>query len=180
MSNNHRKSSIKKGGGRNSSRVSPFSTEDDISNTDSGYTEDMNDVPMVMATVVSAPSFPRSSSKEKLATKTLSNPMKASFRDKSSTLLHEPPPEDTLPPPISVWPEALRQRVRQKLSKSPNVESGKRFLTKHGWPSGLQEAVLKSCRKIPVRFYIVDDSGSMISNDGRRVMTQAGRSRLIG
>lgn len=178
MSNANRKSSTKKGG--KSSRISPFSTEEDITNTDSGYTEDTHDTPMVMATVISSPSFPRSSSKEKLATKSLSNPMKASFRDKSSTFLYEPPPEDTLPPPVNIWPEALRQRVRNKLSKQPNIEAGKSFLTKNGWPSGLQEAVIKSCRKIPVRFYIVDDSGSMISNDGRRVMTHGGKSRLIG
>jgi hypothetical protein len=65
----------------------------------------------------------------------------------------------------------------------------RQFLSQYFWPIGLQNTVLKSCQKFPIRFMIVDDSGdesncaliefiafiscpfslgSMIQNDGHR------------
>lgn len=55
-----------------------------------------------------------------------------------------------------------------------DVDSTKRYLTKEEWPTSLQELLIKGCQRYPVRFFIVDDSGSMARNDGhRRIKTGA-------
>jgi len=61
----------------------------------------------------------------------------------------------------------------------PNKEGVKRFLTQSNWPPGLQEALIKSITKIPIRFFIVDDSGSMLSNDGKRRIGEGPTSKII-
>ena len=45
------------------------------------------------------------------------------------------------------------------------------FLSSKNWPPGLQTACVQSCEKLPVRFFIVDDSGSMALSDGHRVLS---------
>ena len=40
------------------------------------------------------------------------------------------------------------------------------ILSQKQWPNGLQEALIQSCEKFPVRFFVIDNSGSMIMNDG--------------
>jgi hypothetical protein len=61
------------------------------------------------------------------------------------------------------WPPKLVEAVINSLSRHPDEEGVARFLTKYHWPRGLQQAVIKSLKKIPVRFYVVDDSGNEIS-----------------
>ena len=53
------------------------------------------------------------------------------------------------------------------------------FLQKYGWPEGLQEAMVKSCLKMPVRFFITDDSGSMLTNDGNRIVGSDSRKKKL-
>jgi len=52
----------------------------------------------------------------------------------------------------------------------PDEAGARQFLTRHNWPVGLQELFLKGCVHLPIRFIIVDDSGSMTANDGRRLL----------
>lgn len=48
-------------------------------------------------------------------------------------------------------------------------ETGMRnFLGGHNWPNGLQDAVISTVKKMPVRFVICDDSGSMMTSDGAK------------
>jgi hypothetical protein len=56
-------------------------------------------------------------------------------------------------------------------SNSPINEGAIReFLSaKHHWPEGLQTQLVSSLKKIPLRFFICDDSGSMMTSDGHRV-----------
>jgi hypothetical protein len=54
----------------------------------------------------------------------------------------------------------------------PNELKTKEYLTSHKWPLGLQLALIKSLKKIPIRFIITDDSGSMMTNDGHRLIGQ--------
>ena len=46
--------------------------------------------------------------------------------------------------------------------------AGRALMTKHNWPPGLQQALIKTCTQMPIRFFITDDSGSMLTNDGHR------------
>ena len=55
--------------------------------------------------------------------------------------------------------------------------SCREFLSKEGWPRGLQETCILGCRKSPLRFVIVDDSGSMLMNDGHK-LTVLGHSTM--
>ena len=45
----------------------------------------------------------------------------------------------------------------------------RQFLAQHDWPSGLIEALIHSIEFIPMRYFILDNSGSMIISDARRV-----------
>lgn len=50
----------------------------------------------------------------------------------------------------------------------------KRFLTEnHFWPAGLQNVLIASVARYPVRFMIVDDSGSMAQSDGHKLEKNA-------
>eukprot|EP00596_Hydrurales_sp_CCMP1899_P008716 CAMPEP_0119033806 /NCGR_PEP_ID=MMETSP1177-20130426/873_1 /TAXON_ID=2985 /ORGANISM="Ochromonas sp, Strain CCMP1899" /LENGTH=348 /DNA_ID=CAMNT_0006990845 /DNA_START=48 /DNA_END=1090 /DNA_ORIENTATION=- len=46
----------------------------------------------------------------------------------------------------------------------------RRYLSDHKWPKGLVIALMKSLAITPARFFICDDSGSMMSSDGHRVI----------
>ena len=46
----------------------------------------------------------------------------------------------------------------------------RKFLSSNGWPTGLQNAFVGGTMSTPTRFMICDDSGSMMANDGRRVV----------
>lgn len=53
----------------------------------------------------------------------------------------------------------------------------RKYLTKNGWPTGLQNALIAGTVSNPVRYFICDDSGSMMSNDGHRVVGQGSNSK---
>ena len=80
---------------------------------------------------------------------------------------------------VGVQPSAPSVSVPQ--SNTGNVqgfqnEGGAReFLSMQGFPQGLQDTFVESLRKIPLRFFIVDDSGSMSSNDGKRIVVSGGK-----
>ena len=46
---------------------------------------------------------------------------------------------------------------------NPVNETGTReYLAANNWPAGIQDTVIKAMAKFPIRFIIVDDSGSMV------------------
>jgi len=53
----------------------------------------------------------------------------------------------------------------------------KNFLQREGFPRGLYPVVLDNLRRLPIRFIIADDSGSMMTNDGHRVIIQGHQTR---
>jgi hypothetical protein len=57
--------------------------------------------------------------------------------------------------------------------------AARKFLTDKDWPPGLQTALINSCIKMPVRFFITDDSGSMLTNDGHRFVGTGDKTKLI-
>ncbi len=79
--------------------------------------------------------------------------------------------------PAKPWPATLKKKVVEALKCKANETAGRDYLSRHNWPSGLKDALIKSIRKMPVRFFIVDDSGSMILNDGRRLVASGNNAR---
>jgi hypothetical protein len=50
------------------------------------------------------------------------------------------------------------------------VEAVARYLDPLGWPKGMQTTLLRQCQLSPLRFFIIDDSGSMAMSDGHQVL----------
>lgn len=73
----------------------------------------------------------------------------------------------------------LRNAVIRSFTTPLNETAGKAFLTAHRWPEGLQESLLHSCDKIPIRFVVVDDSGSMGTSDGKRTVGTGKATKVI-
>lgn len=59
------------------------------------------------------------------------------------------------------------QTFRSEMSDN---EALKQHLADHGWPTGLRNALAAGLIGTPSRFFICDDSGSMMSNDGHRLV----------
>jgi hypothetical protein len=58
-----------------------------------------------------------------------------------------------------VWSEKTRNKALKSIQNFPNIENAKVFLQKNLWPIGLQESLFKSCKKVAVRFFLIDNSG---------------------
>lgn len=65
----------------------------------------------------------------------------------------------------------------RSISREPIAEAMKDFLKEFTWPIGLQNAFVESCKQIPIRFLIIDDSGSMLTNDGKKLMGKGKATR---
>lgn len=63
------------------------------------------------------------------------------------------------------WPPKLRDEVVNSFDRTLNEAAGHRFLERHKWPLGLRKALIKNCKKIPIRFFIVDDSGRHLGDN---------------
>ena len=59
----------------------------------------------------------------------------------------------------------------------PDEVGARNFLSSRSWPRGLQDLFIKGCQNLPIRFIIVDDSGSMTANDGRKLLTQGDKAK---
>ena len=77
------------------------------------------------------------------------------------------------------WKEPYRLEIIDSLTKTLDEPKGKAYFELNSWPQGLQAALIKTCKKIPIRFFIVDDSGSMTINDGRRVLKAGVNTKVI-
>jgi hypothetical protein len=63
----------------------------------------------------------------------------------------------------------------QSMPQFENEGGAREFLNGLGFPQGLQDAFIDSLRKLPLRFFILDDSGSMATNDGKRIVVSQGK-----
>ena len=46
----------------------------------------------------------------------------------------------------------------------------KDYLTKLRWPVGLQKILLQGVKAVPMKFFVCDDSGTMMLSDGHKVV----------
>eukprot|EP01038_Epipyxis_sp_PR26KG_P015297 gene15297-20605_t len=60
-----------------------------------------------------------------------------------------------------------------------NEAGARSFLSQFRWPTGLQDAFIKNLQRVPFRFFICDDSGSMMANDGHRLVGNSGHEKMI-
>jgi hypothetical protein len=58
-------------------------------------------------------------------------------------------------------------------------QSASVFLSNHGWPTGLQRALFRNIALIPMRYFICDDSGSMVTGDGHRLVGEGARKASV-
>lgn len=65
------------------------------------------------------------------------------------------------------------------LANEFNEVGAREYLAGQKWPHGLQDTFCQNLRKIPLRFFICDDSGSMIANDGHRLMDSARGKKMV-
>jgi len=57
--------------------------------------------------------------------------------------------------------------------------NAKQYLNHNGWPIGMQTALLRCISKVPIRFFIIDDSGSMVTNDGHMMTGVGSKTRFV-
>ena len=77
------------------------------------------------------------------------------------------------------WPRALRAEVIKSFGRTIDEQGAKSYLESFNWPGGLVQSLLKNIAMIPIRFIIVDDSGSMSTNDGHRIVGQTDHKKII-
>jgi hypothetical protein len=53
------------------------------------------------------------------------------------------------------------------------------YLTPLDWPKGLQRSILTSTQVSPLRFFILDDSGSMCCNDGHQLLGRGAAQKYV-
>lgn len=58
-----------------------------------------------------------------------------------------------------------------------NEGGAREFLSEFHWPESLQETFLRDVARVPLRYFICDDSGSMQANDGKKVVDVNGIAR---
>ena len=88
------------------------------------------------------------------------------------------------PPPDSFYPSTTMPAASSSFSSSAlqvqpmdQRQTAKEFLTKYQWPDAMQEVFLDRLESIPIRYYLVCDTTSMINEDKKRVITLDNQKR---
>eukprot|EP00600_Ochromonadales_sp_CCMP1393_P005096 CAMPEP_0174960040 /NCGR_PEP_ID=MMETSP0004_2-20121128/3495_1 /TAXON_ID=420556 /ORGANISM="Ochromonas sp., Strain CCMP1393" /LENGTH=400 /DNA_ID=CAMNT_0016208393 /DNA_START=728 /DNA_END=1933 /DNA_ORIENTATION=+ len=75
--------------------------------------------------------------------------------------------------------EVMPDIIQHDLSTAINEPAAREFLTANKWPLGLQDTFLKNLARIPMRFFICDDSGSMSATDGHKLMSNGSVEKMV-
>lgn len=157
-------------------RVTPGENDDfdDAMDADLDQYLPQNNIPIIEATVVTSTpiedleveefaNFIKKTDKSMKSSKNLrSSKSSRGLEKKASRMGLEPALTNKNLP--KAWPSALRKRVVEKL-RDGFVDSARadKYLAKYNWPRGLRDTVARSCSKIPLRFFLVDDSGMIFA-----------------
>ncbi len=61
-----------------------------------------------------------------------------------------------------------------------NDGGAREFLMQCKWPGPLQESFINNLARTPLRYFVCDDSGSMCTDDGKKLVTDArGNHRYV-
>jgi hypothetical protein len=86
-------------------------------------------------------------------------------------------PEISAPPTMN---RSFRLSQSSQLPISPIEEANTRaYLTSKLWPVGLQTFLMKNLARLPYRFFICDDSGSMATNDGKLLIRSGNHMKVV-
>ena len=61
---------------------------------------------------------------------------------------------------------------------SVNDGGAKECLSMKGWPEGLQDTFIRNISRFPIRYFIVDDSGSMATQDGHKISVLSNEKKM--
>lgn len=75
--------------------------------------------------------------------------------------------------------EEYRRILRHGLQNRIDSEAVSRFLINNSWPEGLREVFLESCQQFLFRFILVDNTGSMLINDGRKIVGRDEKCKIV-
>lgn len=56
-------------------------------------------------------------------------------------------------------------------------EAVRKYLSDNGWPTGLRNTLIAGLISAPIRYFICDDSGSMVSSDGHRMVVMGTQAK---
>lgn len=70
--------------------------------------------------------------------------------------------------PLQVADVAYVSVPQAEASALPINDGARAYLNAHHWPPGLQDTFLANLAVLSIRYFICDDSGSMVSSDGNR------------
>jgi hypothetical protein len=62
---------------------------------------------------------------------------------------------------------------------TPDEIGTREFLNSNYWPIGFQNNLIANTKRMPYRFIICDDSGSMAENDGKRVVGKGSNTKEV-
>lgn len=92
------------------------------------------------------------------------------------------PVDSDLKQPINVSDVELTtssKLAKPVIQQNLNEGGAREFLYSQAWPEGLQDVFMRSLVKMPYRFFICDDSGSMLKPDGKMLQkTKEGIPKL--
>ena len=67
--------------------------------------------------------------------------------------------------------------LRLNSTFSIDADGARGYLQEHGWPSGVQDVCIRNMQRVPLRYVMVDDSGSMAAQDGHRMVIKKGKQK---
>lgn len=80
--------------------------------------------------------------------------------------------------PVYANPHAALQSTFADVNVTGESEA-RAFFRRHHWPTGLQDTFFQNLRKVPLRFFICDDSSSMSTRDGHKLVESGGVHRYL-
>lgn len=72
-----------------------------------------------------------------------------------------------------------QQHQRSRDRMNVNADGACQYLKEYQWPAGLQQALLAQMTRMPIRFVILDDSGSMSISDGAKLLGDGAKKKQV-
>lgn len=88
------------------------------------------------------------------------------------------PPSAPSAPSAPAPPSAPHSSGESFFQGIQNDGGAREYLSLYKWPPAMQEVFLQNLSKTPLRFFICDDSGSMATADGHRIVESNGKYQM--